>query len=198
MNEIDEYLFVTGNKDKYLEAKKVFDRYNLKLIHVDISVDEIQSNSISEVLIWKGFEVSKILGDQKFIVEDTGLFIEALNGFPGVYSSYIFKTIGCEGILKLMEGVDNRAAYFLAYGMLYLGDGIFKMFKVKVDGHISREIRGSHGFGFDPIFIPDGSKHTYAEMSIDVKNRYSHRGKLFNIIAEYILNRGIVGEKIER
>ncbi|RLE72114.1 MAG: non-canonical purine NTP pyrophosphatase, RdgB/HAM1 family, partial [Thermoprotei archaeon] len=122
-----------------------------------------------------------------FFVEDAGLFVEALNGFPGPYSSYIYKTIGCEGILKLLEGVDNRKAYFLSVVALRapgLGDVVFKG---KVNGIIANEMRGEKGFGFDPIFIPDGCEKTFAEMNIEEKSRYSHRGKALRKMGKWIV-----------
>ncbi len=192
MREVNDIYFVTGNRHKFEEASEIFSRYGLSLNWVNVDVEEIQNDSLIDVIIWKGYEISKILSDKLFIVEDTGLFIKGLNGFPGVYSSYVYKSIGCKGILRLMEGIDDRSAYFLSYGLLYLKDNVFKVFRVKVDGYISYEERGVHGFGFDPIFIPKGSDKTYAEMSLSLKNDFSHRGKLFNRIAKYILSRRLV------
>ncbi len=192
MREVDELYFVTGNKYKFEEASEVFGRYGLNLNWVNVDVEELQSDSLVDVILWKGYEISKVLSDNVFVVEDTGLFIKHLNGFPGVYSAYVYKSIGCKGVLKLMEGVSDRSAYFLSYGLLYLKNNIFKVFRVKVDGYISHEERGEHGFGFDPIFIPKGSDMTYAEMPLSLKNDFSHRGKLFNMIAKYILSRRLV------
>ncbi|MEM0332314.1 MAG: non-canonical purine NTP pyrophosphatase, partial [Archaeoglobaceae archaeon] len=103
-----------------------------------------------------------------------GLFIEALKGFPGVYSSYVFKTIGNEGILKLMDGITNRRAYFKAVLAYWDGKEIH-IFEGKVEGEIATEIRGSGGFGFDPIFLYN--KKTFAEMG-DEKNEVSHRRRV--------------------
>ncbi len=192
MREVNDLYFVTGNKNKFEEASEIFSRYGLDLNWVNVDVEEIQNDSLIDVVIWKGYEISKILSDKLFIVEDTGLFIKGLNGFPGVYSAYVYKSIGCKGILKLMEGINDRSAYFLSYGLLYLRDNVFKVFRVKVDGYISYEERGAHGFGFDPIFIPKGNNKTYAEMPLSLKNDFSHRGKLFNRIAKYILSRRLV------
>jgi len=192
MRGVDELYFVTGNKHKFEEASEIFGRYGLELNWVNVGVEEIQSDSLIDVILWKGYEILKILGDKMFIVEDTGLFIKYLNGFPGVYSAYVYNSIGCRGIIRLMDGVEDRSAYFLTYGLLYLRNNVFKIFRVKVDGQISKEERGNHGFGFDPIFIPDGSDMTYAEMPLKVKNDFSHRGKLFNMIAKYILSRRLV------
>lgn len=177
--------FITSNHHKYEEAKKIFDEYGFELLYLKYSLPEYQSQYLKESIIWKAYEGFKIL-NSLFIVEDAGLFINALNGFPGVYSSYVFRTLGVDGILKLMNGIKNRRAYFEACGVLSLGNHIFKVFCERTYGLISYEKKGSGGFGYDPIFIPEGSTKTFAEMDIDEKNRYSHRGKLFRKIATYL------------
>ena len=190
MKEDKTLYFVTTNKSKYNEAKEIFSKYGLKLEWFYLDIEEIQSDSLFKIVMWKGYEASKIVEDN-FIIEDTGLFINALNGFPGPYSSYVFKMIGNEGILKLMKGVMERTAYFQSYGLLYLGNNVFKIFNVRVEGRIAEEMRGTQGFGFDPIFIPKNHGKTYAEMTLNEKNEVSHRGKLFNKIALYIVEKGV-------
>ena len=183
--------FITSNIHKYEEARRVFEEAGIELIHLRYSLPELQAPNLKESIIWKAYEGFKILKDFMFIIEDAGLFIRTLNGFPGVYSSYVYKTIGIEGILKLMENKDDREAYFEACGVLSLGNNIFKIFCERTYGVISDIRRGEKGFGFDPIFIPKNSNKTFAEMDIDEKNNLSHRGKLFKKIAEYLLSRQV-------
>ena len=150
-----------------------------------VEKEEIQSSRLEEIALHALRRID--FHDAPFFVEDAGLFVEALNGFPGPYSSYVYKTIGCEGILKLLEGLDNRKAYFLSVVALKapgLGDVVFNG---KVNGIIASEMRGEKGFGFDPIFIPDGCEKTFAEMSIEEKSRYSHRGKALRKMGEWIV-----------
>ena len=170
--------FVTGNKNKYEEAKKLINEIEMK----HVPYPEIQANKIEDVAKF-GIEylIKKINGN--FFIEDSGLFIECLNNFPGVYSSYIFKTIGNNGILKLMKGEKKRNAYFKSIIAYY--DGSIHFFEGKCYGKISNEIRGE-GFGYDPIFIPNGSNKTFGEMSIEEKNKYSHRGKAIKKFAEFL------------
>jgi len=113
------------------------------------------------------------------LVEDAGLFIEALNGFPGAYSSFAYKTLGCKGILKLLEDIPPpRWAYFKSCVGYYDGHGRITVVEGVCRGKISLDERGSRGFGFDPIFIPEGSNNrTFAEMEVLEKNEYSHRAK---------------------
>jgi XTP/dITP diphosphohydrolase len=117
------------------------------------------------------------------MVEDAGLFIQSLRGFPGPYSSYVYRTLGVEGVLRLMKGQNRRKAYFLsviAYGSPKAKP---QLFTGKVEGLIVEESRGKGGFGFDPLFQPHGCSQTFAEMSLAVKNQFSHRAQAFRKLA---------------
>ncbi|PVU68179.1 hypothetical protein DDW01_00505 [Sulfolobus sp. SCGC AB-777_G05] len=109
---------------------------------------------------------------------------------PGPYTNYVRRTIGLEGVLKLMQGVKNRKAYFSTV-MCYISESDLKIFEGRVYGKISSEIRGEGGFGFDPIFIPDGEDRTFAEMRIEEKNKYSHRSNAFKKFIDYYLYRKV-------
>ena len=116
------------------------------------------------------------------LVEDSGLFIESLDDFPGVYSSYFFRTVGNQGILKLLENESNRNAEYRACSILYR-DGVYFRALGKCLGSISTEIKGSNGFGYDPIFIPDsGDGRTFGEMQDYEKVSKSHRGESLRIL----------------
>jgi XTP/dITP diphosphohydrolase len=115
------------------------------------------------------------------MIDDSGLFVDSLGGFPGVYSSYVFKTLGCEGILRLMEGVEDRSARFeCCIGFMAPGGEPF-IAKGVARGSIAREMSGSGGFGYDPIFVHEGHTQTYAQLDIGDKNRLSHRGRAMEL-----------------
>ncbi|UCH71673.1 MAG: non-canonical purine NTP pyrophosphatase, partial [Thermoplasmatales archaeon] len=95
--------FVTGNEKKYLEAKEKLLKININVIQKNLGYPEIQVDTLEEVVFFGVKHIQKHF-DKPFIIEDAGLFIESLNGFPGVYSSYVFHTVGCKGIIKIMEG----------------------------------------------------------------------------------------------
>ena len=122
------------------------------------------------------------------VIEDAGLFINALKGFPGPFSSYVFKTIGCNGILKLMNGVMDRSANFvsmIAYARSY--NEIY-FFKGELPGEIALKASGTGGFGFDPIFKPNETPtKTLAELTFEQKNEISHRAKSYKKLAKFIL-----------
>ncbi len=164
--------FVTTNKGKFVEAKKIAEKFSIEIRWVNLEYPEIQGESLEEVAYFSIKFLSKEIDDM-FFIEDSGLFINSLKGFPGIYSSYVFKTIGNEGILKLMEGVKDRSAYFKAVVAFYDRSEIHTFIGI-TEGRIANEIRGDSGFGFDPIFEYNG--RTFAEMG-EGKNEVSHRRK---------------------
>ncbi len=176
--------FVTHNKGKFEEAYRIMEPYGIELYQVDLNKREIQSENVGEIALNAAINAySKIRSP--LIVDDTGLFIEALKGFPGPYAEFVYRTIGLDGILKLMLDETNRRAYFeTAVAIVY--PPWEKVFVERVHGRISLRPMGTNGFGYDPIFIPHGQKKTYAEMSIEEKNMYSHRGRAMRRAAKWL------------
>jgi XTP/dITP diphosphohydrolase len=173
--------FVTGNTHKFNEGLEIFSkerlRYNLK--QKDIKTIEIQAMSLGDIASFKLNSVKHKI-NTSFFIEDAGFFVDIpLGGFPGVYSSYVLKTIGNEGILKLIDEFNKSKAHFSAIISLYfkpLDKVLF--FDGNITGRISETIRGEGGFGFDPIFIPDSiPDKTFAEITTHQKNQISHRGQ---------------------
>ncbi len=181
--------FATSNKGKFHEVKTLASSYGIVVRQLDVEKVEIQSDSLEEISLYAVRDIySRVSskGIDNIVVEDAGLFIDALRGFPGPYSSYVYKTIGINGVLKLLEGVDNRRAFFkaaVAFKSSNLGE---KIFKGIVYGEIVKEPRGSYGFGFDPIFKPYGSDKTFAEMTTHEKNKFSHRSKAFTELFKWL------------
>ncbi|MEM3769784.1 MAG: XTP/dITP diphosphatase [Candidatus Bathyarchaeia archaeon] len=179
--------FATNNINKFNEARKVLSRYKIAVGMIRVKTLEIQSENLEEIAKISATHAFKQCG-LPLIVEDAGLFVKALNGFPGPYSSYVYKTIGNEGLLKLMKKSRNRKAKFqsvVAFFSRELDAPI--CFKGEVVGEITREPQreSHHGFGFDPIFKPLNSQKTFAEMSIGEKNKYSHRARAFRKFAKW-------------
>ena len=179
-------IFVTHNLNKAKEAALILEDFGIDAEHVDLKLTEIQSYSLEEIAKASAQEAANLVG-RPVIVEDSGLFIKSLNGFPGPFSSYVQKTIGNKGILKLMRGIDDREASFksvIGYcdrkrkALSFIGE---------VSGKISHKEKGKV-WAFDPIFIPDqeGGK-TYAQMGTVEKNRISHRRKALESFAQWYL-----------
>ena len=185
-------LFLTGNKNKVVEANQILSNlgYEVEQFLVDGLTPEFiepQSSSIANVSEFKIQQALELISETEssnnaLLVEDSGLFIESLNDFPGVYSSYISKTIGNEGILNLLVDKSNRNAEFRAYSILYKNGKYFRALGI-CSGKISTQIKGSNGFGFDPIFIPEsGDGRTFGEMTDYEKASKSHRGESLRIL----------------
>lgn len=169
--------FATGNSHKVQEIQIATQDFNLCVKQVNIKGVEIQADSVEEIATYSAIQAKNKYKIPVF-VEDTGLFIDDLRGFPGVYASFIYKTIGTFGILKLLEGASNRGAIFRS-SIAYCGlNDRVTCFTGECRGKISRVARGSFGFGFDPIFEPDdGDGKTFGEIKMQEKNRLSHRSQ---------------------
>ncbi len=183
-----DFMFLTKNINKIKEANAVLRNYGIKLTAAPLHIEkiEIQDDHVENVALYAAKNAYKKL-KRAFVVEDDGLFIPALKNFPGPYTAFALKTIGIEGVLKLMEKVSNREAYFLSAVVLQIS-GNFFLFTKKVDGTISLTQKGSSGFGFDPIFIPLGFNITYAEMNLEQKSQISHRAGAFRQMAYFLNN----------
>ncbi len=179
-------LFVTGNKNKVQEGQEALAGYNIKLEQSGIEKPEIQDDMIENIALNAALQISTKINDY-FVVEDDGLFLNELGGFPGPYTSYAFKTIGVAGVIKLCSFCSSRRAQFRSALALYM-DGTIKVFTGKVSGTISAIPKGSMGFGFDPIFMPENSDRTFAEMSLKEKSQISHRAIAFRTMASYLEN----------
>lgn len=169
--------FATSNKNKFNEASRILEKYGYELVLFSFEKKELQSTDLGEIALQSAL-IAYTYVNAPVVVEDSGLFIKALNGFPGPFSSYVYKTIGVRGVLKLMEGVTDRSAYFEAAVAIVMPP-FERVFKGSVYGRIADYPRGTGGFGFDPIFIPENEDKTFAEMSVEEKNKYSHRARAF-------------------
>ena len=120
------------------------------------------------------------------LIDDAGIFIEALKGFPGVYSRYTYDTIGLEGILQLMKGVKNRRTTFKCVLGFLQNNGKQYILTGETHGILTKKKKGEQGFGYDPIFIPEGEEKTFAELDMNRKNQISHRGKALEKLLEIL------------
>ena len=180
--------FATNNINKFNEARRVLGEFKIAVGMLRVKSFEIQSDSLEEVAktsVMDTFHRCNL----PIIVEDAGLFVDALKGFPGPYAAYVYRTIGNRGLLRLMENVRERRCRFesaIAYFSGEIKEPV--CFAGAVLGKIAlseRRKKPETGFGFDPIFIPLGGRKTFAEMSIEEKNRSSHRANAFRKFAEW-------------
>jgi len=178
--------FATSNPNKFNEAKELFDKENLELEHYKVDLIELQTNNVEELALYSVRHAFKAIQKPVF-VEDAGLFIKSLKDFPGVYSKHALHTIGLDGILKLLENVENRSAEFRAV-IAYKTADEEKVFKGVCKGNIASQARGRDGFGYDPIFLPEGKNKTFAE-DFETKSNLSHRAQAIRQLVEYLKNK---------
>lgn len=170
--------FVTGNASKLAEARRLFP----DLDSVSLDLPEIQSLDLTEVLRAKAREAHRILARQ-VIVEETGLELPGLNGFPGPLVKWMLEAIGAEGIARQVASTGDARA--TARCALMLFDGERETFSEgSTSGVLVLPPRGNQGFGWDPVFQPEGSTRTYGEMSAAEKDAISHRGRAWRAFRE--------------
>ncbi|MFH0816201.1 MAG: XTP/dITP diphosphatase [Methanobacteriota archaeon] len=176
--------FVTSNEGKASEVRAMLEPLGYKVERINTTYPELQVETLEAVVNY-GLEWMSSRVEEPFIIDDSGLFVEALKGFPGVYSAHAYKTLGWQGILKLLEGAEDRSARFECCAGLVI-DGKRHIFTGVTEGSISEAPRGESGFGFDPVFVPNGTSMTFAEMDHSIKNRISHRGRAFSALMGHL------------
>ncbi|MBE0516263.1 MAG: XTP/dITP diphosphatase [Methanophagales archaeon] len=178
-----EIVFITTNSHKVKEIKALADSESrdITIVHRDYEYPELQLEEIEAVVKASANYIrEKMAIKNSFFIEDSGLFIHALYGFPGTFSAFVFKKIGNEGILKLMadkKGEARKATFKTAVAFCESQNKEPILFVGTAEGRIAEEMRGSGGFGYDPIFEFEGK--TFAEMSTEEKNNVSHRSRAF-------------------
>jgi XTP/dITP diphosphohydrolase len=128
------------------------------------------------------------------VADDTGLEVDALGGAPGVYSAryageHVTYADNVEKLLRELEGAEQRTARFRTVALAAFPDGSELWAEGVVEGSITDAVRGDAGFGYDPVFVPEGGDRTFAEMSADEKHAISHRGRAFRALAQALSTR---------
>jgi XTP/dITP diphosphohydrolase len=189
---MDKLIFATNNLNKVIEVRKVlgdsFDIITMQEAGINIDIPE-PHDSLEANASEKSTTIFKFTKKNCFS-EDTGLEVNALNGEPGVKSArYAGENRAFDEnvkkLLRNLNGIENRSAQFRTVISLIL-DGTEYQFKGICKGKIIDEKRGTNGFGYDPVFIPDGSDKTFAEMDMDEKNQFSHRKKAMKKLIDFL------------
>jgi len=209
--------FLTGNQGKLREASTLFSKFDIEVKQLRAQIIEPQSDNLEEVARAKMAQALDYLPNKEhlLLVEDAGLFVGSLNGFPGVFSAYALQTIGCDGIIRMMKHLQSddpvqdshlRKAEFQAVAVLHIAGEIL-IARGLCPGKIAHQPSGGEGFGFDPIFIPSDldalgdalepgeigevSTHGLPFGAIDSaqKNLFSHRGRALSSLIEMMNER---------
>ena len=198
-------ILATNNEHKLSEIRSIFDKdievLSMKDVGIDTDIEEngetiFENSRIKAVYVTTELKKKNFPFPYTVISDDTGLMVEALNGEPGVYSARYAGGKGHDSeanmqlLLKKLNGCENRKAHFSTIITLIEEKASFlshmMFFEGRVDGTILKEKHGTEGFGYDPIFQPDGYDCSFAELGIDLKNKISHRAIAIGKVAEYL------------
>jgi len=188
-----ELCFATNNAHKLEEVQDLLGESFLLTTLREIGCDEeipethdtIPENSFEKAeYIWEKYGIN-------CFADDSGLEVDTLSGEPGVHSAYYGgperdANLNMDVLLKNLEGHKDLSARFICVITLVIA-GEYRQFEGVIEGTISREKRGNHGFGYNPIFIPEGHDRTFAEMTMQEKSELSHRGRAFEKLKQYLL-----------
>lgn len=187
-NERPTIVFATSNRGKLEEARAILRPFGISVKQFDGKGIEIQADTNLEVAAFAARGASASAG-RPLLVEDAGLYVDALSGFPGPYSAYVFKTIGVDGLVKLLGNNPSRRARFVSSVAYCEPHGEPTMFEGTVKGTIAQRARGKKGFGFDPVFVPQGGRKTFGELTVEEKCRVSHRAASMKKFAVWYLSK---------
>ncbi len=172
------FALVTGNPGKLAEARIAL---GTDIEAVEVDLPEIQSLDYREVLRAKAEEAWRRVG-RPLIVEEAGLDLAALNGFPGPLVKWMLEAVGAEGIARTAASLGETRASARCF-LLYKDGEQEVMAEGRTEGALVLPGRGNHGFGWDPVFLPDGSSQTFGELTGGGKDAVSHRGKAWREMA---------------
>jgi XTP/dITP diphosphohydrolase len=186
LSSIVRAVFVTTNEHKHREVERIL---GVELERAALSprdIPEVQTLDFAEVAAHKARSAYDLLGRPPYpvLVEDSGIVVGGWNGLPGALTKWFLASVGNEGLLEMLCGGDRRARAVCAVAVTDAG-GEVRVFQGEVSGEIAPSPRGAGGFGWDPIFIPEGAELTYAEMG-EAKNRDSHRARAFRRVRAWL------------
>ncbi len=193
---MEELIFASHNRGKIAEIKQMLAPLNIKVLSADeINLPDVEETgtTFEENAALKALTIAK-LTKKPCLADDSGLCVNALGGRPGVYSArYAPNRDFDKAMDKLLaelekSGNADRSAYFACVLVLGYPDGTYQSFEGRVNGKITKQKQGSGGFGFDPLFAPDGYEKTFAELGAEVKNKISHRGRALQKFVSYLHN----------
>ena len=184
---LKKMVFASHNKGKIAEIKEMLAPYGIEVLSAnDLNLQDVEETGTTflENAKLKAFAAAKE-ANLPALADDSGLCVDALDGRPGVYSARYAPNRDFDKAMDMLliemaeSGKDTRKAHFSCVLVLANPDGTCSSFEGRVDGTIAKEKSGYTGFGFDPLFVPDGYDKTFAEMGTEEKGKISHRGRAF-------------------
>jgi non-canonical purine NTP pyrophosphatase (RdgB/HAM1 family) len=185
VSDRDKLILVSSNPNKAIEAERIL---GMPLLRVSLPLPEIQAADVRDIARYK-LEVARTKGYQRLVVEDVALGFDELGNFPGPYVRWLLEAAGGKGLAVIAYALNNRAAK--AQCCIAYWDGTEgHVFVGECAGEVLVQPRGEQHFGWDPWFQPRGSAKTFAEMSVDEKDRISHRGDAYRQLAAHLRKEG--------
>ena len=203
--DMETIVVATGNKNKIKEIGDITRELGIAVVSKDelgfADVDVVEDGeTFEENSRKKAVEIMKLC-NKPTLADDSGLQVDYLDGAPGIHSARFAgeehnDVKNYEKLLSLLEGVpwDQRKAKFVTVITLVYPDGREIVARGECHGHIAERPVGDQGFGYDPVFVPDGYEETFAQLGTDVKNHIGHRSKALNILSEKLKEMHIAGE----
>lgn len=194
--KLEEIVFASHNEGKIKEIKKLLAPYGINVKSaLDMNLPDVEETgkTFEENSLLKSRTIAKLV-NMPCLADDSGLCVDALNGAPGVYSARYAPNRdfdkGMEKLLAEMEKSPNKSrnAHFSCVISLAWPDGQYKVFAGQVDGKIAFHKMGAGGFGYDPLFVPEGFTSSFAQMSQEEKNKISHRGRAVEKLKDFLNN----------
>jgi len=194
-----EIIFASHNKGKIEEIRQILTRFQIKVLSSDdMELPDIEETgtTFEENALLKARGIAQ-LKNVPCLADDSGLCVDVLGGRPGVYSARYAPNRDFKKAMEMLlcemaaTHTEDRKAHFSCVLALAYPNGDYRVFEGRVDGRIGYEQKGENGFGFDPVFIPDGYDETFAELGSDIKNTISHRAKALEKFTAYIEHEGI-------
>lgn len=178
-------ILVSSNPNKGIEAERIL---GVPLLRVALSLPEIQAATVEEVTRYKA-EVARTKGYGRLIVEDVSLGFDALGNFPGPYVKWLLEAAGGQGLAAIAYALHDRTALAQCCVGYWDGEDVH-VFLGETRGEILVEPRGRREFGWDPWFLPAGAERTFGEMDDAEKDRVSHRGRAYRLLAAHLARTG--------
>ncbi len=187
MNSSPPFTLVTGNPNKVIEAERAL---GCRLECEPLDLPEIQSLDLLEVLRAKGEEAWRRL-QRPIVVEETGLSLPVMGGFPGPLVKWMLEAVGPVGIARTVHALGDPTA-IAQCALLYRAEGVTLIGEGEVRGQMVELPRGEGGFGWDPVFVPEGHQQTCAELDPSVKDQLAHRGLAWRNFQRVLHSAGVV------
>ena len=194
-----ELIFASHNKGKIAEIKQLLEPFAIRVLSSeDVNLPDVEETgkTFEENAKLKALTIAK-LQNTVCLADDSGLCGDALDGRPGVYSArYAPNRDFQKAMQKLLSEMfqsknPSRKAHFSCVLVLAYPDGQYFSFEGRIDGQIATMLQGNNGFGFDPVFIPNGYQQTFAQLGSEIKNKISHRACALKLLMEHIAQKGL-------